>query len=106
VSAAGIKHRAPRLVELRLAPGRELAPRVARAAGADESGNTIFRVGVLPHGRAVVASGAGISRWRKTLDAETGVRSTGCPRGGSKVAAQATVYVGGVGGITAVCSVK
>lgn len=77
MSAAGSKHRAPRPVGLCLAQGRE---RVPRGAGADESGNTIPRTGCYRKGWAVVASGAGISRQRKTLDAETGVRPTGCPR--------------------------
>jgi hypothetical protein len=45
MSAAGIKHRATRLVGLRLVHGRELVPGAARAAGADESGNTMPRLG-------------------------------------------------------------
>ena len=79
MGAAGIKHRAPQLVGLRLAQGRELVPRVASELARMRAVTRSFGPGVAGWG-AVVASGAGISRRRKTLDAETGVRPTGCPR--------------------------
>ena len=64
---------------MRLVEGRAPVPEVARARGADESGNMLLRPGLLPDERAVVACGAGISRCAKTLDAETGVRPRACP---------------------------
>ena len=54
-------------------------PGVARAPGADESGNTVPRTGGCPDERAVGARGARISRRASTLGAETGVSPPACP---------------------------
>ena len=79
MSAAEIKHRATRLVGLRLVQGRELAPGGPRLLARMRAVTRCLGPGVA--GRAGDdASEAGNSRRGKTLGAETGVSPRGMSR--------------------------